>query len=336
MTESTSQRTHGPWVDLHAHPGKCFLAGLNADDLLTQVLGADTCDASVTEIKNAGIAAASFATVADLRALGLNGDGGLRAVRPFQEGEAYADHRRQLTGLSNLARRHKMAIVRSADDIIVAHDAGTTALFITCEGADFVEDHLERLDECHDAGVRSITLLHYRQNEFGDLQTEQPAHGGLTPAGRELVREMNRIGLLIDLAHATYETTLGVLEESSAPVMISHTHLNGDGRDNARLVSAEHAAMVASAGGLVGAWPAGVSARTFEEFVDEIIRLVDVIGVDHVGIGTDMDANYQPVMDDYGQFGAIEERLQERGFTGTEVDRVLGTNAVELIRSVCG
>ncbi|HEY4947812.1 MAG TPA: membrane dipeptidase [Acidimicrobiales bacterium] len=115
---------------------------------------------------------------------------------------------------------------------MAAHRAGDCALFVACECADFVEDHLERLDEAHAAGVRSITLVHYRQNEFGDLQTEPPLHGGLSPAGRGLVREMNRVGLLIDLAHATHETTLGVLEESSAPVMISHTHLASGAHDN--------------------------------------------------------------------------------------------------------
>ncbi|MHB1710744.1 MAG: dipeptidase [Acidimicrobiales bacterium] len=331
-----SHAAHGPWVDMHAHPGRCFLAGLRTDDLLTVALGPDTCDASVANIERAGIAAVGFATVSDLQVLGFRDDGGLHTIRPFQDGEAYADHCRQLDGLDNLARRHELPIVRRADDILAAHDAGATALFITCEGADFVEDDLERLDECHAAGVRSITLVHYRQNGYGDLQTEPPAHGGLSPAGRELVREMNRMGLLIDLAHATYETTLDVLEESSSPVVISHTHLNGRGRDHARLVSSEHAAAVASAGGLVGAWPAGVSSQTFDDFVDEIVRLVDAIGADHVGIGTDMDANYKPVMDDYCQFEAIEERLQVRGLTPTEVDRILGTNAVELIRNVCG
>ncbi|MHB1517471.1 MAG: dipeptidase [Acidimicrobiales bacterium] len=327
---------HGPWVDLHAHPGRCFLAGLDAGDALTEVLGSDTCDASVAEIARAGMAAVSFATVADLRVLGFKDDGGLHAVRPFYDGEAYADHRRQLSGLDDLARSHHLSIVRRADDIVAAHGAGDTSLLVTCEGADFVEGDLGRLEECHAAGVRSVTLVHYRQNEYGDLQTEPPLHGGLSPVGRELVREMNRIGLLIDLAHASYETTLGVLEESSRPVMISHTHLNGDGRDNARLVSVEHARAVASAGGLVGAWPAGVSSQTFEDFIDEIIRLVDAIGTDHVGIGTDMDANYRPVMVDFGQFGSIQERLLARGLTLTEADQVLGKNAVELVRRACG
>jgi membrane dipeptidase len=330
------QAGHGPWVDVHAHPGRCFLAGLDPADLLIRALGAATCDESLAQIDQAGMAAVSFATVSDLRVLGVIEGGGLGAVRPFADGEAYADHRRQLAALLDLAVHHRLPIVQSANDVLAAHSAGTTALFVTCEGTDFVEGDLARLEEAHQAGVRSITLVHYRPNAYGDLQTESPVHGGLPEAGREVVRVMNRLGLLIDVAHATYETTLGVLEESTDPIMISHTHLNGGKRDNPRLVSLEHARAVADRGGLVGAWPAGVSSATFDDFTDEIARLVDAIGVDHVGVGPDMDANYQPVMTEYGQFVAIEESLKTRGFTQTEIDRILGANAVDLIRTVCG
>jgi membrane dipeptidase len=327
---------HGPWVDVHAHPGRCFLAGLDPTDGLIGALGAASCEQSLAEIGEAGVAAVSFATVSDLRVLGPAAQGGLEAVRPFADGEAFADHRRQLSALGDLATRHRIPIVRSAGDILAAHGAGTTALFMTCEGADFVEDDLSRLDHAHDAGVRSITLVHYRQNACGDLQTAPPVHGGLSTAGGAVVREMNRLGMVIDVAHATYETTLGVLELSSDPIMISHTHLGGDGRDNPRLISTEHARAVASQGGLVGAWPAGVSSATFDDFIDEIIRLVEVVGVEHVGIGTDMDANFRPVVTSYGQFASIGESLRTRGLTPDESDRILGGNAVALIRSVCG
>lgn len=335
MTGSSS-RSHGPWVDLHAHPGRCFLAGLPDDDVFCQFLGAETCRASLEDIERTGLAAVSFSTVADLVVLGLADDGGLRATRPFNDGEAYADHRRQLAALENLARRHGATIVRRAEDIVRAHEDGTSALLFACEGADFVEDHLERLEECHDAGVRSITLVHYRQNDYGDLQTEELRHGGLSGAGREVVREMNRLGLLIDLAHATFETTRGVLEESDAPITISHTHLRAVGREHPRLISAEHAREVASAGGLIGVWPAGVASRTLEDYLDEIIRMIEVVGVRHVGVGTDMDANFRPVMDRHGQFRDLDERLLARGLTRVEVDQVLGGNAVELLRAVCG
>ncbi|MEJ7585167.1 MAG: membrane dipeptidase [Acidimicrobiales bacterium] len=325
-----------PWVDVHAHPGRCFLAGLTSDDALAAALGGEQCATAFAAMREAGMAAVSFATVADLLVISVGDDGGLRAGRAFAEGEAYADHLRQLDAIRAVAERHDMDIARTAADISRAHAEGTTVLFLTCEGADFVEDRLERLGEAHRAGVRSVTLVHYRVNEFGDIQTEAPVHGGLTEAGTGVVAEMNRLGLLIDLAHATYETTMGILRVSEAPVMISHSHLNGPGCDNARLLTHDHARAIASDGGLIGAWPAGVWCRTFEDFLTEIVRLVDAVGVEHVAIGTDMDANHQPVVTGYDQFAALEDGLHRRGFLQPEVDRILGGNAIDLIATVCG
>jgi len=71
------------------------------------------------------------------------------------------------------------------------------------------------------------------------------------------------------------------------------------------LLSAEHATAVAEAGGLVGAWPSGVTSATLGDFVDEIVRLVDLLGADHVAIESDLDANYRPVVAEHGQFAAI-------------------------------
>ena len=315
--------THGPWVDVHAHPGRCFF-------------DTSAAEASFAEINDAGMAAVSFATVADLRVLGVDQNGAISAVREFEAGEADADHTRQLDGIVALAERIGARLVSRADDIEEAHRSGAAAILLSCEGADFAEGRLDRIADAHAAGARLITLVHYRPNAFGDIQTAPAVHGGLTDSGRELVREMNRLGLIVDLAHATFETTLAALEVSDDPVMVSHSHLAGDGRDHPRLVSADHAKAVASAGGLVGAWPAGVWCQTFDDFVEEIARLVDAIGIDHVAIGTDMDANFRPVMTTYVQFVALDEALAKRGFSAPERDRILGGNAVALIRSVCG
>jgi membrane dipeptidase len=235
-----------------------------------------------------------------------------------------------------VASRLDLPVLRRADDITAAQAEGRTCLFLTCEGADFAETDLGLVAEAQEAGVRSITLVHYRQNAFGDTQTSPPVHEGLSPLGRVLVKEANRLGVIIDLAHASYDTTLDVLAESTQPVMISHSHLGGGGRDHPRLLTVEHAAAVAAEGGVVGAWPSGVSSETFDDFVDEIVRLVDAIGVDHVGIGTDMDANYRPVLTTYDQFAALETSLSQRGFSDAEVDKILGGNAVGLVRAVCG
>lgn len=328
--------TRAPWVDVHAHPGRCFLAGLGEQHPLAQLLGGDGSVAALRSARAAGLAAVSFATVADLVVLAPTSEGGLHAGRPFRDGEARADHDRQLRGLRQMIDDEGVQIARAADDIVSAHLEGRTAVLLTCEGGDFLDGSLDGLAEAHEAGMSSLTLVHYRVNEIGDIQTEAPVHGGLSPFGREVVIACNELGVVVDCAHATYETTLGVLEVSAAPVMISHSHLDHTDRHHPRLLSDEHAAAVASAGGVVGAWPAGVTSQTLDDFVDEIVRLVDHVGAGHVAIGTDLDANYKPVVSAHDDLAVVAQRLAQKGLSDAEVDSVMGGNVVELYRHVCG
>jgi membrane dipeptidase len=225
--------------------------------------------------------------------------------------------------------------VRGSHDIVAAHDEGTGSAFVSCEGADFLDGQLKGLGDAFDVGARMVTLVHYRVNELGDIQTETPRHGGLTSFGREVVGEMNRLGMIVDLAHATFDTTIGALEVSSAPIVISHSHLAGPGAAHPRLLTEDHARVVADAGGLVGAWPSGVSATTLGEYVDEVCRLVELIGVDHVAIGSDLDANYKPVLTEYQQFNDVAAELAIRGFSSDEADAILGGNALRLFERIC-
>jgi membrane dipeptidase len=327
---------HGPWIDVHAHPGRCFLAGAPAGDPLAELLGGEASVAALQGARQAGLTAVSFATVADLVVLAPTADGGLRAGRPFEPGEAHATHQRQLDGLVRLVAQEQAAVATSAADLERAHAAGDTVVLLTCEGGDFLEGRIERLAEVRAQGVSSLTLVHYRVNELGDIQTEAPVHGGLTAFGRAVVAECNELGIVIDCAHATFATTLGVVEASAVPVMVSHSHLDHPDRSHPRLLSDDHARAVADAGGLVGAWPSGVTSTTLEDFVDEIVRLVELIGHDHVAIGTDLDANYKPVVTAHDDFATLADRLRGRGFTASETDQVLGANVVDLYRAVAG
>jgi membrane dipeptidase len=328
--------SHGPWIDVHAHPGRCFLAGAPAGDPLAERLGGDASGAALHAARAAGLTAVSFATVADLAVLAPTAEGGLHAGRPFAPGEARAGHRRQLAGLLELVEREQVPVATTAADLERAHAAGHTAALLTCEGGDFLEGELEPLAEARAQGVSSLTLVHYRVNEIGDIQTEPPVHGGLTRFGRAVVEECNRLGIVIDCAHATFATTIGVVEASRVPVMVSHSHLDHADRSHPRLLSDEHARAVADAGGLVGAWPSGVTSATFDDFVAEVLRLVELLGVGHVAIGTDLDANYRPVMTSHGEFATLAAALAGRGLSATEVDQVLGANVVELYRAVAG
>lgn len=321
-----------PWIDAHAHPGRCFLLGLGADDPLVGLLGPADFPSAVAELAAGGVGLAAFATVADLRVLALTPDG-LRAGRSFAAGEATADHRRQIRGLVEAAAGVGCRLVRRAADLETL-SADRPAVLVSCEGGDFLEGRLDELEWVAAEGARSITLVHYRVNELGDVQTEAPVHGGLTAFGRAVVREMNRLGLVVDLAHATWAVTRDVLDSSSAPVMISHSHLVRSTSPHPRLLSLEHAQAVARAGGLVGAWPAGVALSSFEDFVDEMLRMIDALGEDHVALGTDMHANFRPVLETHRRLPALADALRARGAGETVVRKVLGGNVLRLLRTV--
>jgi membrane dipeptidase len=325
-----------PRVDVHAHAGRCFLAGLDASDPLAAMLGGEEVYGALAAARDAGLAAITLATVADLRVLAPDPVKGLRASRPFRPGESYADHRRQLDAIGQVVSGLGAQVAFTAGDVEKAHAGGQTAVLVSCEGGDFLDGRLEPLAEAHLAGASSLTLVHYRVNEIGDVQTEEPVYGGLTAFGREVVAECNRLGLMIDCAHATFETTLGVLAASSRPVMISHSHLDHGDRHHPRLLTRDHALAVASAGGLIGAWPSGVTSTSLADFADEVVRLADLVGVDHVAIGTDMDANYRPVLRSYADFAALPELLAARGVTPADANRILGLNFLALMRATAG
>jgi membrane dipeptidase len=298
------------------------------------MLGGADVGAALSAARDAGLAAVCMSTVADLRVLAPDPVKGLRAVRDFGPGEAYADHRSQLAGIGQALAGLGIPVAATAADIEGAAASGRIAVLLGCEGGDFLEDGLEALTEARALGASSLTLVHYRVNGIGDVQTEEPVHGGLTGFGREVVAECNRLGMVIDCAHATFATTAGVLEASSRPVMISHSHLDHADRHHPRLLSPAHARAVADAGGLIGAWPSGVTSTSLADFADEVARLADLAGTGHVAIGTDMDANYRPVLASYAEFAALPELLTGRGLSDTDVGKILGGNALDLLRIV--
>ena len=254
-----------PWIDLHGHAGRCFLAGLPAGHQLVATMGPAAVADAVREAQAAGMTAVNLSAVADFAVLRPDPAQGLRAHRDFRPGEAYADYRRQLDGIRAGAAEAGAEMATSAADLERAARDGRTVVLLGCEGGDFLEGDLGGWRQARADGVTVLTLVHYRVNELGDVQTEAPVHGGLSRFGRDVVAECNRLGIVIDCAHASFDTTMAVLEASSQPVIISHGQLGHGGRrrrGHPRLMTAGHAAAVPSAGGLIGAWPCGFTSRS--------------------------------------------------------------------------
>ena len=320
----------GPWIDLHSHAGRCYLAGLPAGHPLVTALGAPSVTDAVRDAAAAGMTALVLATVSDFAVLRPDPVTGLRAHRDFTPGEAYADHRRQLQGIRQEVAAAGTQVATSAAELNRAVAGGHTVVLLGCEGGDFLEGDLHRLEEARADGVTVLTLVHYRPNDIGDVQTEPPVHGGLSQFGRAVVAECHRLGILIDCAHASLDTTMDVLQASDQPVIISHGQLTYPAATHPRLLTSAHAAAVASAGGLIGAWPVGLTSRSLADFGTEIIRLTEVAGPGHVAIGTDLDGNYQPVLTSYHQLTDLSGLLSDRGLPAAQIRQILGGNAADL------
>ncbi len=325
-----------PVIDAHAHPGRTFVRGASKLSLplrLYAALGTFE-ERTIRDMVTGGLGAAVFAAVSDFPVLGLSRSG-LRPVREFDRGEALRSYQTQMRNLHALAAR---GLIRLAEDHAALTQAGANArpaAILGVEGGDFLEGKPERVKRAWEDGVRVIALVHYRPNELGDVQTEEARSGGLTEAGRAVVREMNRLGILVDIAHASEATARGVLDVSTKPVLLSHTHVY---RENSaprsfpenRFVSLGLARDVAASGGLIGAWPAGIGISDLEGFARRIAELVVAVGIDHVGLGTDMDANFRPVLRTYADLPLLLITLRRAGFSDSELLKVLRANFIRL------
>ncbi len=116
-----------------------------------------------------------------------------------------------------------IALALSAADVERITRSGRIAAILTIEGGHQIADDLAVLRMYHRLGVRSMTLTHFRNNNWADSSTDQPAHNGLTPFGKDVVREMNRLGMIVDVSHVSDKTFYDALEVSSKPVIASHS-----------------------------------------------------------------------------------------------------------------
>lgn len=312
--------------DLHCHPGGFVWKGNPSYD------GDEAVVKTVAEMNSVKLTGAFFAIVADAILL-KGGSDGLKSIRIYESGEAWKEYRRQIKGILELLEVIPGIIALSVDDLTIAQEQGKVAVFISSEGGDFLEGHADRLDEMYSDGVRSLQLVHYNQNELGDSQTSKPFYNGLSACGKEVIRKMNKLKMLIDVAHASERTVQDIVDITDSPVILSHTILSNDTEllKVKRAISVQHAKLIMQTKGLIGAWPSGYNS-SFDAFIDNVKRLVDAVGIDHVGLGTDMDGNFKPVFNNYNQMPQFIGELKHKGFTVEEAMKIAGGNAKRVLK----
>lgn len=210
-------------------------------------------------------------------------------------GVAYERFQNALTSMDAQLARNKMRRALNLQDLQAAHDQGQPIIVQAVEGGHFLEGKLERVEAAYKRGLRLLDLFHDSDASvpLGDLYTA-PAHlGGLTEFGAYVIRECNRLGIVVDLNHASADTVIAALKVSTQPVLFSHTGLDTRLGSNERmgqmmkprLLSKEHAKFIADAGGVVGVWTHLVDSPA--EYVQAVRDMAEAVGIDHVCIGTD-------------------------------------------------
>lgn len=230
--------------------------------------------------------------------------------------------------------RGALVPVLAPEDVDRARRLRRPGALRAAEGADFLEGRLDRVQEAFDRGIRSIQFVHYHINEAADIQTEDPRHNGLSAFGTDLVREMNRLGMIVDVAHATEKATRDTAQAATRPIILSHTALRSEPRPYTRLIYAAHARVVAETGGLIGIWPAGNG--NLDRWIERFERMAELVGPEHLAVGTDMDGLRTTVFGDYRKLPDLRAALRCAGFSEKETAGILGENFMRVFCEISG
>jgi len=206
-----------------------------------------------------------------------------------------------------------------------AAGSGRVGALLGIEGAHALEGKLEHVDSLYAMGFRMFGLVHFFDNEVGG-SAHGIEKGGLTPFGEQVIARMEELGILVDLAHASPTLIDDVLQRAERPLVVSHTGVRGV-QDNQRNLSDDQLRRIAATGGVIGIgfWETATGGRDAGAIARALRYTADVVGVDHVGLGSDFDGAVETPFDASG-LPLVTEALLAEGFSPAEIAKLMGGN----------
>jgi len=260
----------------------------------------------------------------------------------------------QIDFVHRLAARYPQhfTLARTAADLEKARESGTIASFLGAEGSHQLDGSLAVLRQYARLGVRYLTLTHGLTTDFADSATDEPQHGGLSGRGRELVRELNRLGMLVDLSHVAPATMHDALDETSAPAIFSHSSCRAV-TDHVRNVPDDVLERMPDNGGVVmitfvpqfvsndyrrwlSAGREGAKPRvTIADVADHVEHAREVAGARHIGLGGDFDGTPElpEGLESVAGYPALLTELAGRGWGADELAGLAGGNITRVLRA---
>jgi membrane dipeptidase len=226
--------------------------------------------------------------------------------------------------------------VTTVEEIDRARRRGQIAAVLSIENGDALGGALARLDEFHGEGVRLLSLTWNSSNALGD-GTLGRRHGGLSDLGRTVLRRMEALGMVPDLAHLAEASFWDALRTTRGPVIVSHANAAALHR-HPRNLTDEQLRAIARRGGVVGVsfFPRFLGAATLARVLDHIDHMVRVMGIDHVALGSDYDGipDVPAGLEDVSKLPNLAAGLRARGYQPEQIRKVLGGNALRVFRQV--
>jgi membrane dipeptidase len=264
---------------------------------------------------------------------------------------------------SEVAKAPRFAICKTYEQIVQARSANKIAFVMTMEGIEPLGEDPNLLRVFYELGVRVIGLTHARRNAAGSGGIFQPSgssRDGLTEFGRDIVRECERLGIIVDLAHINPQGFADIVDLTEKPLIVSHTNARKF-HDMERNISDEQIKAIGQRGGVVGVNAILVSptkeGSTIDHYIDHIEHVIGLIGIDGVGIGFDFceylfqqlpkavveeveakltKAHFIPDLTNHAQARNLTRRLIKRGFTDDQIEKILYRNWMRILETLKG
>ena len=290
-----------------------------------------------------------------LRAGGVDGAFFAIYIPADLEGEEALNHAESLLSCVEdtlAANSDRAALATNAEQAYTNRDRGLFSVFLGLENGSPIGNSLELLREFHSRGVRYMTLCHSRDNLICDSCASRVKRWhGLSPFGREVVAEMNRLGMLVDVSHVSDETFYDVLKYSSKPVVATHSCCRALA-DHPRNMTDDMIRALAEKGGVIqiNFYPVFLDGSFHEEemytsprpsykrIVDHIDHVASLVGIDHVGIGSDFDGiDVAPEgLENISMMPKVFEEMRRRGYSENDIAKVASENFLNVLSSSGG
>ena len=239
-----------------------------------------------------------------------------------------------------------LAIATNYKEITRAVKDGKIAAVITVEGGEPLEGKIESLRTIYRLGARSLTLTHFPRNELGDGSgADSGSH--LTEFGREVVEEMKRLGMIVDISHLNETGFWDVIDQTKAPLLATHSNCKALCSHHRNLTDDQIKALAENGGVMnlsfcggfikdgVGFDSEAVKKVKIEDWLDHLDHAVELVGTSHVGIGSDLDGGCGfPDLSDVTRFPSLTEGMVSRGYSDSDIEKILGGNDLRVFKKV--